>query len=176
MSPAFSPKSTTYIAQGEHAVGSAPEEVISTILGSCVAVCLWDPERSIGGMNHILLPDTQAGSDGMDRFGGAAMEFLVNDLVKRGADRDRLRAKVFGGASMLSGKSDIGARNAAFAEAYLEAEGIPCDAENTGGTAARQVRFWPYSGQAKMRLVRNEPDPAPAPPAPVPAANDVELF
>ena len=174
MTTAFNPKTTTYIAQGEHATGSTPDEVISTILGSCVAVCLWDPERLVGGMNHILLPESKTGSAGMDRFGGAAMEFLVNDLVKRGADRQRLRAKVFGGASMLSAKSDIGARNAAFAEAYLDAEGIPCDAENTGGTSARQVRFWPHSGQAKMRFVRAEPTPAPAPPAP--AASDVELF
>lgn len=176
MTPAFNPKTTTYIAQGEHAIGSAPEQVISTILGSCVAVCLWDPDRAVGGMNHILLPEAKTASQGMDRFGGAAMEFLVNDLVKQGADRGRLRAKVFGGASMLSAKSDIGARNAAFAEAYLQAEGIPCDAENTGGTAARQVRFWPHSGQAKMRFVRAEPDPAPARPAPPPPANDVELF
>ena len=174
MSPAFSPKSTTYIAQGEHAIGCEPDQVISTILGSCVAVCLWDPDQTVGGMNHILLPDSREASAGMDRFGGAAMEFLVNDLVKQGASRSRLRAKVFGGAAMLSAKSGIGARNAAFAEAYLRAEGIPCDAQDTGGEVARQVRFWPYSGQAKMRLVRAEPEQEAVRPAP--PANDVELF
>lgn len=176
MTPAFDPKKTTYIAQGEHAIGSAPDQVISAILGSCVAVCLWDPETSVGGMNHILLPDIKSESGSIDRFGGAEMELLVNDLVKQGAARDRLRAKVFGGAAMISAKSDIGARNAAFAEAYLQAESIPCDAEDTGGNAARQVRFWPHSGLARMRFVRAAPETETAPAKPAPTANDVELF
>lgn len=169
----------TYIAQGEHAVGGAPGEIITTILGSCVAVCLWDPDRSVGGMNHILLPDGKADGrtdgPGLDRFGGAAMEHLINDLVKLGAERGRLRAKVFGGAAMVSGLSDIGARNAAFAADYLKSEGIPCDGESTGGNSARQIRFWPHSGRAMQRFVASAPPPPPKP-KPAPKANDVELF
>ena len=164
-----------YIAQGEYAVSSDPEAVISTILGSCVAVCLWDAGRGVGGMNHILLPDLGDGSRlGILRFGAAAMEVLINDMSKAGADRARMRAKIFGDASMLGTASDIGACNVAFARDFLVREGIPCDASSTGGRNARQIRFWPHCGRAMQRIVRMPPPEAP--PRPMPAGNGVEFF
>lgn len=164
-----------YIAQGEHAVSANPETVISTILGSCVAVCLWDAGRGIGGMNHILLPDLGEGPDpGVLRFGAAVMEVLINDMSKAGAERSRMRAKIFGGAAMLGAVSDIGACNVAFARDFLDREGIPCDAASTGGTNARQIRFWPHCGRAMQRLVRTPPPEVT--PRRMPAGNGVELF
>ena len=165
----------TYIVQGEHAVGTRPTQVISTILGFCVAVCLWDETAGIGGMNHILLPDDAGGRIGALSFGASDMERLVNALLKEGADRRRFQAKMFGGAAIVAGLSDIGARNASFVRGFLKADGIPLVSDSVGGTRARQVRFWPQSGRAQVRFVGHgevvEPVPAPAP-----RANAVELF
>lgn len=166
-----------YVTRGEHAISGDSQAVISTILGSCVAVCLWDPLQGQGGMNHFLLPE-DAGGGGSRSFGAQAMEALVNDLMKAGADKRRLRAKVFGGAAVVEGLSDIGARNSAFASAYLRAEGIPCDAFSTGGVLARHLRFWPVDGQARQRFVRDtSPDVQVAEAALRKArGNPVELF
>ncbi|NRB00605.1 MAG: chemotaxis protein CheD [Rhodobacteraceae bacterium] len=154
------------------AIGGPQDGEITAILGSCVAVCLWDQHVSLGGMNHILLPDTSQHPH--DRFGAVEMERLVNALVKRGAERHRLEAKVFGGASMLSGLTDIGERNSAFALGYLASEGIPVRAHSTGGTQARQVRFMPGTGHARQRFVPNfETEKQPMR---TPKANGVELF
>lgn len=164
-----------FIAQGEYAVGDRPETMITTILGSCVAVCLRDPIIRIGGMNHILLPEAAGGRLGAVSFGASDMERLMNALIKRGAQRQRLEAKVFGGAAVVAGLSDIGARNAAFVRSFLAAEGIITLSENLGGDRARQVRYWPESGRAQHRFVGltevNEPRPALAA-----KGNEVELF
>ena len=162
-----------YISQGEDAVGASSEMVISTILGSCISLCLWDPERKVGGMNHLLLPEMSDGVEGVHSAGAVAMEQLINRLVKIGAERTLLRAKLFGGSSMLSGLTDIGARNVAFGQAYLTAEKIPCDKESVGGNRARRLKFWPATGTAKMRFVDEAP---PLQPALALATNDVELF
>ncbi len=163
---------SNYISQGEFAVGKKPAEVISTVLGSCVSVCLWDPVARIGGMNHMLLPE--AAIEEVNRSAGAVdMELLINAMVRIGADRRNLRAKVFGGASMLNGITEIGARNSRFVLDYIERENIACDASSTGGMSARQLKFWPESGAARQRLVSE----APAIRKPeAPRANDVELF
>jgi chemotaxis protein CheD len=164
-----------FIAQGEFAVGDQPETVIQTILGSCVAVCLRDPVLRLGGMNHILLPDSGGGRLGAASFGASDMERLMNALIKRGALRSRLEAKVFGGAAVVAGLSDIGARNAAFVRSFLAAEGIVILSENLGGDRPRQVRFWPESGRAQHRFVGlaevNEPLPSKTA-----RGNEVELF
>ena len=167
--------SPRFITQGEFAIGDRPDTMIATILGSCVAVCLRDPVIRLGGMNHILLPDTAGGRIGAASFGASDMERLVNALIKRGAVRERLEAKVFGGAAVVAGLSDIGARNAVFVRAFLAAEGIVTLSENVGGDRARQVRYWPESGRAQHRFVGlaevNEPRPSVAA-----RGNEVELF
>lgn len=163
--------STVYITQGENAVGRDPEMVISTILGSCVSVCLWDPDAGVGGMNHLLLPN-QIGSDGLSA-GAVDLDLLINKMMPLGALRPRLRAKLFGGSSMLKGRTDIGQRNAEFGRAYLSNERIPCDAENVGGVNARRIRFWPATGKVQMKLVEEAPELEPEKPV---QKNDVELF
>lgn len=164
---------SVHIAQGEFAIGTAPDTRISTLLGSCIAVCLNDPVVRIGGMNHILLPDgcgTHAAAAG---YGANLMELLINALIKRGADKSRLQAKLFGGGRMVAGLSAIGDRNVDFAISYLEAERITCLNKSVGGTSGRRLLYWPYSGKARQKLM-DAPVREAAPV--VKAANDVELF
>lgn len=120
-----------------------------TVLGSCVAACLRDPLLRIGGMNHFMLPDGSANDGAPARYGSHAMELLINDLLKRGASRRRLEAKVFGGANVLRGftSNPVGSRNAQFVEAYLQAEGIPVLASDMGGIHPRKVWFFPDTGK-----------------------------
>ncbi|NNE89101.1 MAG: chemotaxis protein CheD [Silicimonas sp.] len=162
-----------YIAQGEDAVASDPNVMITTILGSCISICLWDEAAGVGGMNHLLLPGLLAQGDPLNTSGAIAMERLINEMVHHGAMRARMRAKLFGGSSMLHGRTDIGSRNAEFGRTYLKVEGIPCDAENVGGTKARKLRYFPATGVAQMKLVDEVPVLAPVKPE---EANDVELF
>lgn len=162
-----------YITQGEDAVGSDPDTIITTILGSCISVCLWDKDVGVGGMNHLLLPGLPTDGDPMNTTGAIAMERLINQMVRLGAERPRLRAKLFGGSSMLQGRTDIGERNAEFGETYLKNEGIPCDVKNVGGDQARKLRYFPATGIAQMKLVEHAPELAPVAKE---HPNDVELF
>ena len=168
-----------HVIQGEHAVSGDPDTVLTTVLGSCVAACLHDPVRGVGGMNHFLLADGGDGeivADEAMRYGAYAMEILINDLMKRGARRERLEAKLFGGAKMIETLHDVGSSNAAFAQRFLEDEGIPIVSASLGGRRARRVEFWPASGRARQRAVEDSADlPARQAPAPV-FGNDVELF
>lgn len=128
-----------------------------TTLGSCVAACLWDPRRGIGGINHFLLPGTErdapAPLDDSARYGTHAMELLFNALMKAGARRAELRAKVFGGSNVLASVRGVtvGARNAGFVRAFLRTEGVPVDAEDLGGRHPRKVHFFPDSGRVMVR-------------------------
>jgi chemotaxis protein CheD len=165
------------ITQGEHAVGSDPDVSISTLLGSCVACCYWDPVANVGGMNHILLATTTKQMASCDHAGVNAMELLINDLLKLGAMRNRLQAKLFGGAQMISGLSEIGPANCAFALDYLKRENIPCLSQSLGGDKARQLIFWPTTGAVRMKAQRDAPPPPPPVAEPVvEAGNDLELF
>jgi chemotaxis protein CheD len=142
------------VIQGEFRISEASEDLLSTVLGSCVAVCLHDPGRRIGGMNHFLLPFGQGhGTDRPVRYGLFAMEILVNELMKQGAVKARLQAKIFGGAKIMADLGDIGKANARFAQEFLHTEGIPCLAESLGGTNARRIVFRPSTGVARMMLV-----------------------
>ena len=141
-----------HITQGDHATGRGDHVVITTLLGSCVSCCLWDPVAGVGGMNHMLLAQGTSNGAARTLAGINAMERLINDVVKLGARRDRLQAKAFGGARMISGLSDIGAQNAAFTTEFLAQEGIPLVTQSLGGEQARNIRFWPGSGRAMQRL------------------------
>ena len=164
------------ITQGEYAIADEPGAMISTILGSCVATCLWDPDRHIGGMNHILVAQTSVGGVACDFAGVNAMELLINAMVRRGADRNNLRAKVFGGAKMVRGLSDIGKLNGLFALGFLEREGIPCLGQSLGGTSARHITFFPAEGRAMQKTVESAPELTPVMKPASPEKNDVELF
>jgi chemotaxis protein CheD len=143
-----------HVIQGEHYVTNDPEVMLTTVLGSCVAVCLRDPDAGIGGMNHFLLPDSDGAAAGTAvRFGAHAMELLINDILRRGGKRHRLQAKLFGGGRMFNGLSDVGEANASFAERFLHDEGVPLMGGSLRGSQARRVRFWPVSGRAMQRFV-----------------------
>lgn len=141
------------LLQGEHHVSTGPDEVISTVLGSCIAACLWDARAGLGGMNHFLLPDGPVGGAATLRYGLHAMELLINALLRHGADRPSLRAKLFGGAHLQPHLPDIGSRNLAFAQDFLRREGIPCIGGSVGGNRARRLRFWPAEGRAQQFLL-----------------------
>ena len=147
------------IVQGEQHVDNDPNVVLTTILGSCIAACIWDGVAGVGGMNHFLLPGDgkhrQPGGDAM-RFGVHAMELLVNALLQRGAIKNRMRAKLFGGARMIKGLTDIGELNASFAERFLAAEGITLAGGSLRGEQGRRIQFWPVSGRARQVLMPNE--------------------
>lgn len=141
------------LVQGEYAVSADANVALTTILGSCVAACMRDPRAGVGGMNHFLLPGALVGkADGVER-GVHAMELLINSLLQAGARRDRLEAKIFGGARMMKNLSDIGAKNASFATDFLRQEGIPIIGGSTGGELARRIRFWPATGKAQQRIM-----------------------
>lgn len=167
------------IIQGEHAVVSEPETMITTLLGSCVAVCLHDAVARIGGMNHFLLgepgPDDGVGLHDMQRYGVHAMELLINAMLGRGAARERLRAQLYGGANIIAGLGAIGTGNAAFARRFLATERIPVGHADVGGTQARKVEFLAHEGKARSTAVLDAPPPVIARPADV-TGGELELF
>jgi chemotaxis protein CheD len=153
---------TVKILPGEYYVTHS-NEAISTVLGSCISACVRDPVRNVGGMNHFMLPeDASTGPNNWldpavglaTRYGSYAMESLVNDLLKLGATRERLEIKVFGGGRVLSGMTDVGARNIDFVRSYIQLEGYRIAAEDLGGTQPRKVIYFPASGRVKMRRLR----------------------
>lgn len=173
-----------HIVQGEYKVESDSAIALTTILGSCVAACLWDPIAGLGGMNHFLLPgveqDAQVPGAAL-RYGVHAMELLVNKLLQNGADRRRLQAKLFGGARMIKGLTDIGDMNAAFAERFLTAEGISVVGGSLRGNYGRRIQFWPVSGRARQIMIgldRDEVRQAERfqPPPQASSSGHVELF
>jgi chemotaxis protein CheD len=168
-----------HVIQGEHAVSDRPEVVLTTVLGSCVAACLHDPLAGVGGMNHFLLPEggnPSAVGEAAMRYGAYAMEMLINDLMKLGARRERLQAKLFGGARMFDALGDIGGANASFARRFLENEGIALSGVSLGGVQARRVEFWPVSGRARQRAVEQTPELVRAPTLALAPSGGVELF
>ena len=166
-----------HVNQGEHRIGVSEGVCLTAVLGSCVAICLHDPVARIGGMNHFLLPDSaNAGADSGGRYGAFLAELLINDLMQKGAIKSRLEAKIFGGGKMFTGMRDVGAANAAFAQNFLDDEGIRVVGSSLGGTSARRVDFWPATGKAFQKRVNRAPEPLPPPPPPADTMGDVELF
>jgi chemotaxis protein CheD len=157
--------------------------VLSTLLGSCVAACLRDPVAGIGGMNHFLLPgvDPTKGEADSVRYGVHAMELLVNALLSQGARRERLEGKLFGGARLITGLTDVGEMNATFAEQFMRREGLVNIGGSLRGDAGRRIQFWPVSGRARqVFLSKDAPEvfAREAVRAPKPAADSgaLELF
>lgn len=147
---------TQTIVQGEFDTSNDPMVCFSTILGSCVSICLYDTGASVGGMNHFLLPGDLNGNSQDKKYGVHAMELLINRLLGIGARRENFQAKVFGGANMNTGLRDIGRLNGEFAHSFLQLEGIPIVSESLGGSNARRIRFWPTTGAAKQLLVPDQ--------------------
>lgn len=140
-------------------VVTSKEIALSTVLGSCVAACMRDPVLRIGGMNHFMLPDG-GGDDTSARYGSYAMELLINELLKAGARRERIEAKVFGGGNVLKSftTNPVGTRNAEFVIAYLKAERIPVVAQDLGSIHPRKVWYIPSTGKVLVRRLPHAHD------------------
>lgn len=168
-----------HVGQGEHFVTDDPDVMLTTILGSCVAMCLRDPVAGVGGMNHFLLPEGDGGGTAAGRrYGAYAMEVLINDCLKAGARRERMEAKLFGGGRMFDALRDVGLANAEFAERFLRDEGISMIGGSLRGVGGRRVQYWPVSGRALQRSVNDAHTPT-APTrraAPFVDAGALELF
>ncbi len=140
-----------HVIQGEFHVAEGDDVFLTTILGSCVAACMRDPVTRVGGMNHFLLPGA-AGDEGL-RYGVQSMELLVNALLRRGARRERLEVKLFGGAHLFDGLSNVGAQNSEFGERFLRDEGLQYVGGSLRGDRARRIQYWPGSGRARQILL-----------------------
>lgn len=146
---------THTISIGDVYASDTPSAV-RTVLGSCVAACLWDPLTGVGGMNHILLPAGPAGDESTSRYGVHAMELLINAVMSKGGERRRLRAKVFGAAHVLQQiqySGSVSERNAAFIKQFLQSEAIPLAGARLGGASALEVVFHTHDGKAFVRPV-----------------------
>jgi chemotaxis protein CheD len=135
--------------------------VLVTVLGSCVAACIRDSQLGIGGMNHFMLPESVHEPDSplssSARYGTYAMEVLINELIKLGARRNKLQAKVFGGGNVLRGftATNVGERNAAFVLEYLKTENIPVLAQDLIDIYPRKVYFFPEDGRVMVRKLKS---------------------
>ncbi|QKV19605.1 chemotaxis protein CheD [Oricola thermophila] len=152
------------VVQGDYAVSDVDGTIMSTVLGSCVAACIFDPEARVGGMNHFLLPGNpdRDGSDQSRRYGVYLMEMLLNALYQKGAERSRLRVKLFGGARVIESTSDAGAKNAEFAENFIRNEGLALVSTSLGGFQGRRIEFEPTTGKARQKFIGiavPEPEP-----------------
>jgi chemotaxis protein CheD len=144
----------TFVHTGEVAVSSR-SATFSTVLGSCVSICVWDPNTGAGGMNHFLLPDQVSNGMSTPRFGNVAVRSLLSKLDAIGTPASALRAKIFGGASVLGGgvvpRDNLGGRNVELARVLLELAGIPVVAEDVGGANGRKLVFRTSDGAAWVR-------------------------
>lgn len=168
------------VTQGDVLVSARSDVVLRAVLGSCIAVCLYDPVRKVGGMNHFLLPDCDAPqASAAERYGSFAIENLINKLLSGGSLRASLKARVFGGGDTLGHThTRYGDQNAAFALSYLATEGIAVAGQDIGGAVARRVDFLPVEGLSRCRQMPiSAVRPAPRPPQhALPPMGEVELF
>lgn len=147
------------VMPGECRVGSG-NQVFSTLLGSCIAACLREPEHGVGGMNHFLLPSGDASGNAAVgaaeqplRYGLQAMDALIEGIRRETSRRAALEAKVFGGARMISASTEVGFANARFVLEYLQQLGIDVVAHDLGGHQPRVVEYTPRTGRARIRRI-----------------------
>ncbi|MEM9838438.1 MAG: chemotaxis protein CheD [Pseudomonadota bacterium] len=150
-------RAPTLIGVGGVAWSGDPAVVYSTLLGSCIAVCMWDPTIGKGGINHFLLATgpTPRGTD--TRYGEISLPLLRQNLCAVGCNKSNMRAIVAGGADLLSSMRPIGTENTDYAVAWLRSEGIQIVQKDVGGTNARRVRFLPSTGQCQITQVEAPP-------------------
>lgn len=147
------------VLPGEYYV-SNEDLVVMTVLGSCIAACIWDGKARTGGMNHFMLPDGDGG-EGSGRYGSYAMELLINEMFKLGARRETMQAKIFGGAQVMAGFTtmNVGERNTQFVLDYLSTERIPVVSQDVLDIHPRKVCFFPVTGKALVkRLAHSHPE------------------
>lgn len=145
---------TAKLLPGEFYI-SKQKEMITTVLGSCVSACIYDPLSGYGGMNHFMLPgDGSSVSDESARYGLFAMESLINEILKCGCTKSKLRVKLFGGGQIIKNMSDIGRKNIHFAKTFLHAEGFTMDACDLGLTFPRKINFFPHNGKVMVKRLK----------------------
>lgn len=152
---------SVWLGQGEFRISNSATEVITTVLGSCIAVCICDPVAGIGGMNHFLLPNAPRPRDGLPslelRYGSYSIERLINAILSHGGRRDLLQIKVFGGSNIM-GTTNIGHDNADFVEEYMRKEGLVIAAKDLRGYAPRKVHYFPTTGLVLVSQSRDLSD------------------
>lgn len=148
-----------HVLSGQYAVSSTEGTYFSTVLGSCVCACIYDPVAGIGGINHFVLPigGERAPQEQRYRYGDVAMPGLLSNLCRRGAQRERLMVKLFGGRARNDGSYEPGALNADFALAFVNDNGLKLIESSLGGQVARWVNFHPASGRTKVRETCDSP-------------------
>ncbi len=145
---------------GDYFSTSAENELISTVLGSCIAITLFDASVRIGGMNHFMLVSSSSDNELEEksgRFGEYAVELLLNDMIKKGAQKKRISAKVFGGSNIFNmpgSNARVGAQNIFFAFDYLEREKIPVRASDVGGNYSRKIYFDPKTAKVWLKHIK----------------------
>lgn len=147
------------VLPGEYFV-SNEDLVIVTVLGSCIAACLWDRTMRVGGMNHFMLPEGDS-SDASGRYGSYAMELLINEMLKLGARRESMQAKIFGGGQVMANFTtmNVGERNTSFVTNYLHTERIPIVSEDVLDIYPRKVVYFPATGKVMVkRLAHAHPE------------------
>ena len=152
-------KSEEYIGPGEY-YASTDDIIISTLLGSCIAVALYDISQPVGGLNHFMLPFPKSKENSefstSAKYGINAMEILINAILKEGGKKNKLRAKVFGGSAVLDYKKEatynIPRMNIEFVFRFLETEHIPVDSYSVGGSLPRKIHFFPQTAKVLMRF------------------------
>lgn len=172
------------VLQGSFHVSDVPDLVLSTVLGSCVSICLFDPAIAAGGMNHFLLAEPGEGHEPdpikQQLYGAFAMEQLINEMLKLGASRSTMRAHIYGGANIHHAMARIGSANARFARRFLEEDGIAISLEDTGDSVARRLDLKPATGQVRCKHIATADVPRNALPPMRPVTRtplgDVELF
>lgn len=154
---------TAKILPGEYYV-TMENEVITTVLGSCISACIRCKAFGIGGMNHFMLPmSREDGNDGWingdvseaTRYGNYAMEHMINDILKQGASRNHLEVKLVGGGQILQNMSDVGSRNILFAREYIKTENLELVGEDVGDIYPRKVMYDPMTGKVKVKKLRS---------------------
>ena len=146
---------------GEYYV-SLHNEMITTVLGSCISACIYDLESGVGGMNHFMLPNLEdsakwQGTEVNDaaRYGNYAMENLINEILKNGGRRSNLKVKVFGGGRIISNMAHIGLKNTSFAMEFLKREQLQICARDTGDIFPRKVNFYPGTGRVMVKKLKS---------------------
>ena len=151
------------ILPGEYYV-TKDNELITTVLGSCISACIREPIAGIGGMNHFMLPEStenrlQHGAEAVvgnaTRYGNFAMEHLINTILSQGGKRKNLEVKLFGGGKIIPTMSDVGLKNISFILEYIDAEGLNLLGQDLGDIYPRKVNFYPKSGRVRMKKIRD---------------------
>ncbi|NOS73972.1 MAG: chemoreceptor glutamine deamidase CheD [Methyloglobulus sp.] len=151
------------ILPGEYYV-TQQNELITTVLGSCVSACIRDRESGIGGMNHFMLPQTNSGkfNKGSEaivgiatRYGNYAMEHLINTILSNGGKRKNLEVKVFGGGKIIPALTDVGMKNIDFVLSYLDQEGLKILSQDLGDIYPRKVVYFPKTGKVAMKKIQD---------------------